>query len=279
MVQTALAVYPEAKTPLMRMWVRGYGSLYGSMAWYTRAPPLTAVDVDAALQRGPEWFRMRLDIMWQSFARDADMTGVLVCDCYWVTPSELEVQYIFLKNDLEGADGTRKRVQPRDPEMVRRYMSGREPGSQMFPESYDMFLTELKKWAGPQFSTRSVRRGAATEVTDRGAEPSEVQLLLAHKVITQQRTYVGKLTEAEVAVQRRLGALLARRTATVTEHTVTLVASGAAMSLTSTPNRAARTTTKPRARGKAVTAAADEVSRLALAAATVVSHSSDEDLS
>ena len=211
MVECAIAVYPETKGDVrLAEWRRGLGALYGRTAWYVRGPIMTALDFLRVMQLGKTWFKVRIDVMFHAFGRDADLTGVLVADIVWQTEDEVEVYFPFLKNDQESTEGTRKRVRLADPGGLRRWLQGRSDDEMAFPQRYDEVLEEIKRVLGEEYGTRAVRRGAADMAEQQGVGREAMKLLLAHKTVVQQRTYVGRLNHEEVEMQREVQELMRR---------------------------------------------------------------------
>ena len=195
MVDTAASMYPEAKKETrFKSWRLGLATLYGRTAWYTRCPPITPLQFDTLMATGAIWFTIRLDVTYHCFARDADLTGVIREDIRMISPTECVIDFPFLKNDLTGEMGTQKHIFPLRPQHLQRLILNTPHGTTVFPQGYQQVLTELRRClpqtdpASPKSGTRAIRRGAATTAEAGGANRDQIQIALAHKTITQQRT-------------------------------------------------------------------------------------------
>lgn len=187
----------------------GIQALYGTQAWYTRPPDLQPHQVAAMVSNpaAPLWFRVRLDIEYQAMARDADMTYIRFPDDVTVDEEENEVviSFPFLKNDMSGTFGVIKHVRPLAWNAFKEYTAQlTNVGSDaLFPQTYDDFLKEIKKYVKvPGVGTRAIRRGAAVAAAE-VVGPAVIQTMLGHKSVGTQRTYLRKVT-AQCRQQQRV---------------------------------------------------------------------------
>ena len=192
---TIFALYPELKTDRDAKEFRlGMRALYGTRPWYPKSPPITLSQVLKAIRLAPEWLAVRLDLTWNAMGRDGDLRYLL---CQDVSLDHLTqtatIDFSFLKNDQDGANGTIKVIHPFRFRSLARYMRRFQPDAPLFPEEYSTVLPALRRLFGPNFGTRLVRRGSATHATMHDVEPEAIQQMLAHRSLEQQRTYTGLL--------------------------------------------------------------------------------------
>lgn len=201
---TAMGLVPGVKAdPRVKCFATGMGVLWGRMPWYPRGPSLTRATAAQLIFGAPEvWLAARMDILWHSFGRDADVQHLLVADLRWTTWWEMEIDFTFLKNDLTAEHGTKKLIRPMRPGLLHRFLDSRPLTEPVFTQGYRQVLEGMRRVLGPAYGTRSIRRGAATVATQAGATRQTVQTLLAHRTETQQRTYTRLLTSDDVIAMR-----------------------------------------------------------------------------
>ena len=184
----------------------GVLTLYGTRAWYDRPPPATPEEISALVadDSHPLWFRVRVDLEYNTISRDADLD--------YLRPSNVtqrgkgyQIDFEFLKNNTSGAHGVLKMYYPRDRTLVQRYLEQVRSLSleRLFPQDQEMFRNALNRALKRRAGTRSLRRGAAI-AAGRAATPEVIQTMLAHRDIGTQRTYTQTLTQHEVLQQEQM---------------------------------------------------------------------------
>lgn len=202
---TALALWPQVKTAReVREWGRGHSTLYGAKAWYPRGPVLTEEEVRRIVYGSSSpWLRVKADVMWSCFARDADLSELTKADFVQSGDSEWQVSFPFLKNDMSGEQGVIKVICVMRPLALQSYlMSMEDPLAAVFPQGYERTLVEMRAVLGAEYGTRAFRRGAAITATRAGATRRQIKRALAHRRTAQQRVYTGILNDEEVAEMR-----------------------------------------------------------------------------
>lgn len=193
-----------------RALLAGVLTLYGTRAWFDRPPPATPEEVSeiVANESHPLWFRVRVDLEYNTISRDADLD--------YLRPSNVterghgwQVDFEFLKNNTSGAHGVLKMYFPRIRSLVVQYLTQvRSLGlERLFPQSQEEFRKLLNKALNRKAGTRSLRRGAAI-AAGKTATPETIQTMLAHRDVGTQRTYTQTLTQQEYMQQQAVAVSL-----------------------------------------------------------------------
>lgn len=220
--RTLLSLVPReiAQDPIVARYRKGLETLYGHAPWYPTPPPMTHADLMRILTFAPQrWVRVRTDMEWGCLARDSDLTYVHVEEAIIMDDDKVQVNFQFMKNDQRGVHRVRKEYRPMRMEDLKEYLREREGCEALFPQAYDEYLDAVKRYAGPQYGTRSLRKGAA-EAVCKVATAAEIQVGLAHRNPEQQRNYYKGIPSDQREATAKMAAALTT-TASISTYTRT----------------------------------------------------------